>query len=109
MFNRLYVLFLAALVTLRQFNVSQRGQTGMEVALIGVVCSGCVLGGVVIATSEEAVDQLESVFHAGLEQASGTLIVTGSVIATASGDPPSVDSLVLTLGTIGEPFGVQRF
>jgi archaellin len=78
----------------------------MEVALVGVVCATCVLGGVMIATGEEAAEQLDSAFHAGMAQASGTLIVNGSVIATASGDPPRVDEIVLTLGTIGRPLPV---
>ena len=103
MYSRLSSWFLLVLNAARRFDISQRGQTGMEIALVGVVCATCVLSGVMIATSEEAAEQLDSVFHAGLTQASGTLIVSGSVIATASGDPPSVDEIVLTLGTIGEP------
>jgi flagellin FlaB len=75
----------------------------MEVALVGVVCATCVLGGVVIATGEEAAEQFDSVFHTGIAQASGTLIVSGSVIATAGGDPLRVEEIVLTLGTVGQP------
>jgi len=78
----------------------------MEIALVGVVCAICVLGGVMIATGEEAAEQLDSVFHAGIAQASGTLVVGGSVIATASGDPLHVNEIVLTLGTIGQPIPV---
>jgi flagellin FlaB len=86
-----------------RLHASERGQTGTEIALVGVVCATCVLGGVVIATSDEAADQLESVFHAGLQQASGTLVVSGSVLVTASGEPASVDQIVFTLDTIGQP------
>lgn len=103
MYSRLSSLFLLLLSAARYLNTSQRGQTGMEIALVSVVCATCVLGGVMITTSDEAAEQLESVFHAGLAQASGTLIVNGSVVATASGEPPSVDEIVLTLGTVGEP------
>jgi len=103
MYSRLSSLFLLVLGAVRRLNTSQRGQTGMEIALVGVVCATCVLGGVMIATSEEAAEQFESVFRAGLTQASGTLVVSGSVVATASGDPPRVDEIVLILGTIGEP------
>jgi hypothetical protein len=99
----LFSLFQFVLRAIRHLNTSQSGQTGTEIAIIGVVCASCVLGGVIITTSDEAAAQFESVFHAGLAQASGTLIVNGSVIATASGEPPSVDAIVLTLGTIGEP------
>jgi len=102
MYSRFSSVFQLVLRTARYLN-TQRGQTGMEIALIGVVCASCVLGGVILTTSDEATEQLDSVFHAGLAQASGTLIVSGSVIATAAGDPPSVDTIVLTLGTIGEP------
>ena len=34
---------------------------------------------------------------------SGTLLVSGSVIVTAGGEPASVDQIVFTLDTIGEP------
>ena len=105
--SRLLSLLHFALNAIRYLNASQRGQTGTEIAIIGVVCASCVLGGVVITTSDEAAAQFESVFHAGLAQASGTLILNGSVIATASGDPPSVDEIVLKLGTIGEPSPVS--
>jgi archaellin len=101
--SRLTSLFLLVLNVARRLNTSQRGQTGTEVALIGVVCATCVLGGVLITTSDEATEQFESVFHAGLAQASGTLVVNGSVVATASGDPLDVDEIILTLGTIGKP------
>jgi archaellin len=105
MVNRLLSLFPLLSRLVRSFNAAQSGQTGMEVALV-VVCASCVLGGVLITTSDEAAAQLESVFHTGLDQASGTLILNGSVISTASGDPLSADSIVLTLGTIGEPVPV---
>jgi len=103
MYSRLSSLFLLVLSAIRRLNTSQRGQTGTEIALVGVVCATCVLGGVLITSSEEAAAQFESVFHAGLGQASGTLIVNGSVVATASGDPAKVDEIILTLGTIGKP------
>jgi flagellin FlaB len=103
MYSRISSLFLPVLDAARRLHISQRGQTGMEVALVGVVCATCVIGGVMIASGEEAAEQLDSVFHAGIVQASGTLVLSGSVIATASGDPPSVDEIVVTLGTIGRP------
>ena len=107
MYSRIFSVFHLALRAARILNASQCGQMGMELALVGVVCATCVFGGVIIATSEEAAQQLDSVFDAGLARASGTLIVSGSVLATASGDPPAVDAIVITLGTIGEPAPVD--
>ena len=107
MYSRFSSVFQLVLGIVKVLSASQRGQTGMEIALVGVVCATCVLGGVMIATSDEAAEQLESVFDAGIAQASGTLIVSGSVIATASGEPLSVDEIVFTLGTIGEPVPVN--
>jgi archaellin len=95
------LLLLIVLSAARHLNTSQRGQMGMEIALVGVVCATCVLGGVMIATGDEAAQQLDSIFHAGLAQTSGTLIVNGTVVATASGEPPVVDEIILILGTIG--------
>jgi Archaebacterial flagellin len=105
--SRLPFLLHLLLRAIRHLNTSQHGQIGTEIAIVGVVCASCVLGGVLITTSDEAAAQFEGVFHAGLAQASGTLILNGSVIATASGSPPSVDEIVLKLGTIGEPSPVS--
>jgi hypothetical protein len=103
MLSRTLSLFLQLLAAARRTGNDERGQTGMEIALIGVVCASCVLGAVVITTSDEASQQLESVLHAGLARASGTLIVTGPVVVTADGTPATVDEIVLTVGTIGTP------
>lgn len=68
-----------------------------------VATTSCVIGGVIITTGEEAADELERVFHAGLDRAGGTLVINGSIVATASGDPLKLDEIVVTLGTIGKP------
>jgi archaellin len=82
---------------------NERGQTGMEIALVGVVCASCVLGTVVIATGTEATQQLEGVVRSGLSRASGTLIVNGSVVVTAQGAPLAADEIIFTLGVVGKP------
>ena len=107
MYSRILLLlgFLSTLI--RRCNAGQRGQTGMEVAVVGVVCATCVLGGVLITTSEEAAEQLESVFQTGIEQASGTLVLSGGIVTTATGDPPTTESIVITLATIGKPAPVN--
>jgi hypothetical protein len=101
--DRFLSLFLTLLAAARRAGSDERGQTGMEIALVGVVCASCVIGGVVIATGDEASQQLESVFHAGLTRSSGTLILSGPVIATADGTPAGVREIVLTVATIGRP------
>jgi archaellin len=103
MLSRTLSLFLQLLAAARRTGNDERGQTGMEIALIGAVCASCVLGTVVITTSDEASQQLESVLRAGLARASGTLIVTGPVVVTSDGTPATVDEIVLTVGTIGTP------
>jgi len=103
MLNRLLSLFLLGLTAAMRATRGERGQTGMEIALVGVVCATCVLGTVVIATSDEASQQLESVLHASLSQASGTLVVNGSVVAIAGGEPLGVQEIVITVGVIGKP------
>jgi hypothetical protein len=103
MLSRTLSLFLRLLAAARRAGNDERGQTGMEIALIGVVCASCVLGAVVITTSDEANQQLQSVLHAGLARSSGTLIVAGPVVVMADGTPATVDEIVLTVGTIGAP------
>jgi archaellin len=81
----------------------ERGQIGMEIALIGVVCATCVLGGVVIANGEEASQQLDSIFRSGVQRSSGTLVNNGTVVVMASGTPPIADEIILTLSVVGRP------
>ena len=44
MYSRISSLFLPMLDAARRLHISQRGQTGMEVALVGVVWATCVIG-----------------------------------------------------------------
>ena len=103
MLSRTLSLFRQLLAAARRTGNDECGQTGMEIVLIGAVCASCVLGAVVITTSDEASQQLQSVFHSGLARASGTLIVSGPVVVMADGTPAAVDEIVLTVGTIGSP------
>ena len=81
----------------------ERGQVGMEIALVGVICASCVLGAVVLATSDQASQQVDGVLRAGLYKSGGRLVVKGSVVALAEGDPLQVDEIVFTLGVAGNP------
>jgi archaellin len=103
MLDRLFSWFLPLLTATMRASSSERGQTGMEIALVGVVCATCVLGTAVIATSDEASRQLDSVFRSGIQRASGTLVLNGAVVATADGTPANVAEIVLNLGVIGRP------
>ena len=107
MLDRLFSSFFSLLAAAMRAGSNERGQTGMEIALVGVVCASCVLGAAVITTGEEASQQLESVFRSGMQRASGTLVVNGTVIATADGAPLQADEIVLNLSVIGRPGPVQ--
>jgi archaellin len=85
------LLFLSGLLStlVRRFNAAQRGQTVLEAAVVCLVCTPCVIGGVLITTGEEAAEQLQSVFQNGIQQASGTLVLSGSATTTR---PPTAAS-----------------
>ena len=86
MLNRLLSLFLQLRAAAMRACLNERRPTGWKSPGRRGRAS-CVLGTVVIATGEEASRQLESVFLSGLSRASGTLIVNGSIVATADGAP----------------------
>jgi archaellin len=103
MLNRLFSWFLHQLGAAVCTGESERGQTGMEIALVGVVCAACVLGAVVLTTGQQASQQFDAIFRAGMQRSGGTLLVNSTVVATADGSPLRTRDIAVTISVLGKP------
>jgi len=79
------------------------GQTACELACLCGVGAACVIGGVAVSNAELGAEQLDAIFRDSLGRASGALVASGSVVATAGGTPMQVDGVVVRLAVVGTP------
>lgn len=90
---------------------SECGQASVGVVLIALVAGSGIFGSALIAQGTISADDLNEIFSASLSRVGGMLEVRGSVIATAGGEPLVVETLQVTLGTLGNtpPIAIDPF
>lgn len=88
-------------------SLGENGYISSTIGLVSFLAAASTLAGVIVTTGEFSAKQLEDVFHLGITRSSGSIEVRGSVIATASGAPLSVDSIQFSLSTVGRVDGLS--
>ena len=96
----------------KRLGVDERGVTGLDAALITIsfVVVGSVFAFAALSTGLFSTDQATKTVIAGLSEARGTMVLNGSVVATAgvTGLSGTIDSLsfLVTNAAAGEPINM---
>jgi len=97
----LFGLVRRAVIALRTFHLSDRGQTTAAIALVSLAGGATLLASTTLASADEAFDALASTVRSSVDRVGGNVEVRGSVIARSS-NAASTDSIELTIGIFGQ-------